>query len=79
MLSHAYLPAVVKSNTETVPSCSINELPSLLSMFPLSFGDPTKTVLSITHRPLPKSSIDDTLSVTNLSSITYFVLYKVAV
>ena len=48
-------------------------------MFPSSSGAPTNTVLSVTHTPRPKSSSEVTLVVTNLSSITNFVLYLVAV
>ena len=63
----------------TVPSFEILELPSLASVFPESLGDPTRTMLSIMHTPLPKSSFSDTLTDTRLSSITNLVLYIVAV
>ena len=50
-----------------------------MAVFPSSSGAPTNTVLSIIHKPFPKSSSSDMLSVTILSSITNFVLYIVAV
>ena len=70
MLFHAYFPFSVKSKTVTVPSFVV---------CPSSCGAPTNTVLSIAQTPLPKLSIAVTLSVINLSSITNFVLYIVAV
>ena len=66
----AYSPSTVRSNVLSVPS------PVTI---PLSPGEPTNTVPSITHTPRPKSSFAVTVSDINLSSITNFVLYIVAV
>ena len=66
----AYWPCTVRSNVLSVPSPVTT---------PLSPGEPTNTVLSITHTPLPKSSLGDTALDINLSSITNLVLYIVAV
>ena len=78
MFFQAYSPLLVKSKHNTVPSLTTLVLPSD-PVFPSSWGAPTTTVLSMTHTPFPKSSFSLTLLPINLSSITYLVLYIVAV